>query len=188
MERWRRSDLPQIIEGCYRYDRQSQKLLYERYYAYLLRITYRYVDSYEEAVALTNDTFLRIFRNFRRFRPIDKNNADLCLTEWVKANMLDAVIQQIKVKIDSCPSDHIRESFEVRNPLFPETPALYGELVGIIRELPLVVRASFNLHVIDRYPEDKIAQLLGIGTETISSYIRKVRQLYKVLNKTSYEL
>jgi DNA-directed RNA polymerase specialized sigma24 family protein len=40
-----------------------------------------------------------------------------------------------------------------------------------------VVRVIFNLHVIDRYPEDKIAQLLGISPATISSYIQKAWQL-----------
>jgi RNA polymerase sigma factor (sigma-70 family) len=170
-------NLLQIIEGCYRHDRQCQRALYERYYADLLRIAFRYLDSYEEAAELTNDTFLGIFRNFSRFRQVGINNADLYLTEWVKTNMLDAIIQNIKAKIGNCQSDYIRESFRVRNQLFPETPELYGELVKTIRELPPVVRAAFNLHVIDRYPQDKIAQLLGISPEKISSYIQKARQL-----------
>jgi RNA polymerase sigma factor (sigma-70 family) len=170
-------NLLQIIGGCYRHDRQSQRSFYERYYGYLLRIAFRYLDSYEEAVELTNDTFLRIFRNFSHFRQVGKNDADLYLTEWVKTNMLDEIIPNIKTKIGTFQSDYIREPFRVRNKLFPETPALYGELVGTIRELPPVVRATFNLHVIDRYPQDKIAQLLGISPETISSYIQKARQL-----------
>jgi RNA polymerase sigma factor (sigma-70 family) len=169
-------NLLQIIEGCYRHDRQSQRSLYERYYANLLRIAFRYLDSYEESVELTNDTFLWIFRHFSSFRQVGKNNADLYLTEWVKTNMLDAIIQNIKAKIGNCQSDYIRESFRVRNQLFPETPALYGELVTTIRELPPVVRATFNLHVIDRYPPDKIAHLLGISQKTISSYIQEARK------------
>lgn len=170
-------NLLQIIEGCYRHDRQSQRSFYERYYPYLLRIAYRYLDSYEEAVELTNDTFLRIFRNFSQFRQVGKNNADLYLTEWVKTNIMDAIIQNIKAKIGSCQADYIRESFPVRNQLFPETPVLYGELVRTIRELPPVERATFNLHVIDQYPQDKIAKLLGKSPETISSFIQKAREL-----------
>jgi RNA polymerase sigma factor (sigma-70 family) len=169
-------NLLQIIEGCHRQDRQSQRSLYERYYADLLRIAFRYLDSYEEAVELTNDTFLRIFRNFSHFRQVGKNNADLYLTEWIKTNIIDAIIENIKAKIGSCQSDYIREFFPVRNPLFPETPALYGELIRTIRELPPVVRAIFNLHVIDRCPQDEIAKLLGKSPETISSFIQKARE------------
>jgi RNA polymerase sigma factor (sigma-70 family) len=169
-------NLLQIIEGCYRHDRQSQRALYERYYAYVFRIAFRYLDSYEEAVELTHDTFLGIFRHFSRLRQVGKNNADLYLSEWVKTNMLDAIIQNIKAKTGNYQSECIRESFRFRNQLSPETPALYGELVGTIRELPPVIRAAFNLHVIDGYPQDKIAQLLGIGPETISSYIQKAWQ------------
>ena len=68
-------NLLQIIEGCHRHNRQSQRSFYERYYAYSLRIAFRYLDSYEEAVELTNDTFLQIFRNFSHFRQVGKNNA-----------------------------------------------------------------------------------------------------------------
>lgn len=64
----------------------------------------------------------------------------------------------------------------VRGPLPAETPESYSELVSTIRELPQVVRATFNLHVIDRYPQDKIAKLLGMSPETVSSYIQKARQ------------
>src|ERR1700757_3509098 len=98
-------NLLQIIEGCHRHDRQSQRSFYERYYAYSLRIAFRYLDSYEEAVELTNETFLQIFRNFSHFRQVGKNNADLYLTEWVKTKILDAIIQNMKAKIGSCPSD-----------------------------------------------------------------------------------
>jgi RNA polymerase sigma factor (sigma-70 family) len=143
---------------------------------YLLRIAFRYLDTYEEAVELTYDTFLRIFRNFSHFREVGKNNADLYLTEWVKTNIMDSITQHIKAKIASCPSDYIRESFPVRNQGFPETPALYGELIRTIRELPPVVRAIFNLHVIDRYPQDNIARILGKSPETISSLIQKARE------------
>jgi hypothetical protein len=45
--------LLQIVQGCHKYDRRSQRLFYERYYGYALRISFRYLDSYEEATQLT---------------------------------------------------------------------------------------------------------------------------------------
>ena len=59
--------LIKIVKGCRKNDRRSQRLLYERYYGYALKITFRYLDTYEEAVELTNDTFLIIFRTINDF-------------------------------------------------------------------------------------------------------------------------
>jgi hypothetical protein len=60
--------LLQIVQGCHKYDRRSQRLFYERYYGYALRISFRYVDAYEEATQQTTDMLLIIFRNFSGFK------------------------------------------------------------------------------------------------------------------------
>ena len=167
-----------IVNGCYKHDRRSQRSFYERYYRYALRISTRYMDSYEEAAQLTYDTFLDIFRNFSRFKQVDKIKLDIHLTGWIKTKMIESIVHDLKAGIDSRQPHHLPDPFRSdRHPLFPETPALYGELIATIRELPPVLRVVFNLHVIDRYPPIEIANILGISLETTVSYIKISRQL-----------
>ena len=58
----------QIIEGCKKQEPRSQKMLYERFYGYALKIAFRYVYRYDMAVNVTNDGFVKVFRHIERFR------------------------------------------------------------------------------------------------------------------------
>lgn len=173
--------LLQIVKGCHKYDRRSQRLFYERYYGYALRISFRYMDTYEQARQLTNDMFLTIFRNFSGFKHDCKKNVDFALKEWIKAKMIEAVMHDFKARAELRKPTHVPATLtpfpKARLPLFPETPALYGELITNIRELPSVLRAVFNLYVIDRYPQIEIAKMVGIRLETTETYIQVARQI-----------
>ena len=173
--------LLQIVQGCHKNDRRSQRLFYERYYGYALRISFRYMDSYEEARQLTNDMFLTIFRNFSGFKHEFKKNVDFALREWIKSKMIEAVMHDFKARADLREPARVPAALvpfrKERLPLFPETPALYGELITGIRELPPVLGAVFNLYVIDRYPQIEIAKMVGIRLETAEAYIQVARQI-----------
>jgi RNA polymerase sigma factor (sigma-70 family) len=173
--------LLQIVQGCHKYDCRSQRLFYERYYGYALRISFRYMDAYEEATQLTNDMFLTVFRNFSGFKHDYKKNVDLALREWIKSKMIEAVMHDFKARAELLKPAHVPATLtpfrKERLPLFPETPALYGELITSIRELPPVLRAVFNLYVIDRYPQNEIAKMVGIRLETAEAYIQVARQI-----------
>ena len=139
------------------------------------------MDSYEEATKLTNDMFLTIFRNFSGFKRDYKNDVDFALREWIKSKMIEAVMHDFNARADLREAVHVPDTLtpirKERLPLFPETPALYGELITSIRELPPVLRAVFNLYVIDRYPQIEIAKMVGIRLETAEAYIQVARQI-----------
>ena len=48
-------NLRELIEACSKNNSASQKVLYERYYGYALKIVFRYVYRYERAVDAVND-------------------------------------------------------------------------------------------------------------------------------------
>jgi DNA-directed RNA polymerase specialized sigma24 family protein len=139
------------------------------------------MDSYEEASQLTTDMFLTIFRNFSGFKRDHKKNVDFALREWIKSKMIEVVMYDFKARanvhkpahVPATPTPLLKEGL----PLFPETLALYGELITSIRELPPVLRAVFNLYVIDRYPKIEIAKMVGIRLETAEAYIKVARQI-----------
>jgi DNA-directed RNA polymerase specialized sigma24 family protein len=139
------------------------------------------MDSYEEATQLTNDMFLTIFRNVPGFKHDYKKNVDFVLREWIKSKMIETVMHDFKVRAYLCKPTHspatLTPFWKERLPLFPETPELYCELIASIRELPPVLRAVFNLYLIDWYPQIEIAQMLGIRLETAEAYIRVARQI-----------
>ena len=56
-----------ILEGCKAGKRKYQKLLYEQYYDFALKIVFRYIYNYEEAAEVTNDGFVKFFLGIEKF-------------------------------------------------------------------------------------------------------------------------
>ena len=58
-----------ILEGCKENQRDAQKRLYRIYYSYAMAIALRYSSNYDNAVEMTNDGFLKIYRDMKNFVP-----------------------------------------------------------------------------------------------------------------------
>jgi RNA polymerase sigma factor (sigma-70 family) len=167
-----------IVKGCRRDDRRSQQLLHERYYGYALKISFRYLDTYEEATELTNDTFLIIFRKLNHFECRHKSELDSHLVGYIKTKMIDALIQNIKATIDRYLSEMTPPLFSThRYKRSPDLPCLYYDMISAVRELPCILRAVFNLHVIDGYPQTEIAKMFGMSPQAIGCYVRVARPI-----------
>lgn len=69
------------------------------------------MDSYEDTVLLTDDTFLAIFRNFRLFSLENKSKLDDSLKGWIKTKMLEAIIQDLKAKTSLLQPDYLPDPF-----------------------------------------------------------------------------
>jgi RNA polymerase sigma factor (sigma-70 family) len=168
--------LTKIVKGCRKNDRRCQQLLYERFYGYALKNSFRYLDSYEEAKELTNDTFLTILRTLSDFEYCHKGKLDSRLGWWIKTKMIDALIQKLKANIDQyrpeigpalSPTHHYMMS--------PGLPCLYCDIISAVRELPRILRTVFNLHVIDGYPQTEIAKMVGMSLQAVGCYVRVAR-------------
>jgi RNA polymerase sigma-70 factor (ECF subfamily) len=68
-------ELQTIVKGCAENDARCQKILYEKYLSYALKIAFRYVGSYQNAADAANDAFIRIFKGITKFEI--KNKEDL---------------------------------------------------------------------------------------------------------------
>jgi RNA polymerase sigma factor (sigma-70 family) len=177
--------LLQIIAGCGNQDRKCQHLLYEKYYGFCLKTVFRYVDLYEQAVELTNDGFVKMFRSFSRFEIRDRERIEIVLMGWMKRVMINTAID-FRRKQDHIPSTwQIQEyinDYEDKSQL-SDTAVRYKELICMIRALPPAYRLVLNLHMIEGYSHQEIAKMLGITVGTSKSNLFKARShLQKKLN------
>ncbi|HET9824801.1 MAG TPA: hypothetical protein VFP87_05675, partial [Chitinophagaceae bacterium] len=62
-------ELMMLVQRCGLNDRESQKKIYIAFYSFSMAICNRYVNSYDDAVEILNDGFLKIFREIHRFKP-----------------------------------------------------------------------------------------------------------------------
>jgi len=167
----------QIISGCAIQDRRCQKILYEQYYGTCLKIAYRYMDTYEQAVEVTNDGFVKIFRNFGRFEIRDPERMEIVMLGWMRRIMINAAIDyRRKEKNIPETSELIPGGSDYKDDSrLSDNILLFKELICLTRELPPVYRLVFNLHVIEGYSHPEIAKMLGIMVGTSKSNLFKAK-------------
>jgi RNA polymerase sigma factor (sigma-70 family) len=143
---------------------QWRKLFFEAHYAILLKVAFRYVSTYEQAVEMTYHGLIRIFNEVTRLKISTEMKFNAGLSAWVKRTFILTLVDKIKAELNlhsprPIPGDIWQEPGGQAN---LESVIVYIELIKILKGLPVTYRLVFNLHVIDGFSHAEIAGMLGI--------------------------
>jgi RNA polymerase sigma-70 factor (ECF subfamily) len=168
-----------IIEGCRKNNPKYQKMLYEQYRALALKIVFRYIYNYEEALEVTNDGFVKFFLTIEKFRCENEGDIDKIFIGWIKRIMVNTAIDLLRKKmllpeIGGIP-DYVWEMKD--NSVGSDQLLIYKDLVTLVKKLPPALRIVFNMHVIDGYTHIEIADSLKIPVGTSKSHLMRARTL-----------
>jgi RNA polymerase sigma-70 factor (ECF subfamily) len=175
------------IQGCLENDPKQQKMLYEHYFGYCLKIVFRYVYRYETAVDIVNDGFVKVFRSLEKFVVTDRANAEMMFMGWMRTIMVNSAIDQLRKHSFLPEIGSLSETAWA----IPDTTQLtdreilYKELVLQIKRLTPAYRAVFNLYVIDGFTHQEIADKLGISVGASKSNLSKARGVLQRLVKAN---
>jgi RNA polymerase sigma factor (sigma-70 family) len=161
----------EAIEGCCKGLRESQKKLYELYYAYGMSITLRYSDSRDQAAGMLNDAFMKVFDNIRRY------DRERPFRPWFRQVVVNTAINEYHRNNRNREEPGL--SAVQQGLATPETITSgisYNEIIGMVQQLTPAYRAVFNLHVIDGYSHEEIAGILGISAGTSKSNLAKAKR------------
>jgi len=175
------SILQNMIKGCLKNDRISQRNLYQHFYGYGLSICLRYSDDRNEAVELLNESFMKVFMNLEKF------NLTKPFTPWLRKILVNTCINNFrKKKIEfvyeldeshkSTTSDQILSGIT------------YQEILEMIRKLSPAYRAVFNLYVIEGYKHEEISEMLNISIGTSKSNLTKAKKNMRIILKDYFEV
>ncbi|CAN5225343.1 sigma-70 family RNA polymerase sigma factor [soil metagenome] len=160
-------------------DHKYQKILYEHYRGYALKISFRYLYRYDKAVDAVNDGFVKIFNHFPKFNiGIDADNEKI-LMGWFKKVIVNTSIDHLRrasmlPQIGGIP-DSVWDTPDDSNQA--DQILLYNDLIALIKNLQPNYRTVFNLYVIDGYSHTEIADILNISAGTSKSSLSRARAL-----------
>ncbi|MFD2533221.1 RNA polymerase sigma factor [Gracilimonas halophila] len=173
--------LADILKGCRKHRRESQKELYEMFYAYGMSITLRYADSRNQAAAVLNDAFMKVFENIRSY----DTNRDF--KPWFRRIVINTAINQYHKD---------RKRLQMTDPLSGEDDLFseehiisgisYDELIGMVQELSPAYRTVFNLYVIEGFKHEEIAGMLDISVGTSKSNLSKAKRNLRELLERNF--
>lgn len=177
-----------VIKGSIAKEHKYQKMLYEHYYGYALKIAFRYLYRYEKAVDITNNGFVKLFFNLHRFNiPGKLEEMEKMLLGYIKRIIINTAIDELRKgkmlpEIGGIP-DYVWE--ETGSNQDADQALLYRDLICMIKELPPPYRIVFNMYVIDGYNHHEIADILKIAVGTSKSSLSRARvMLQKAIQKS----
>jgi len=89
-------NITHIIKGCIDKDHKYQKIIYEHYRGFALKIVFRYIYRYEKAVDVVNDGFVKLFNHFTIFEMGDDADNEKILMGWLKRIMINTSIDELR--------------------------------------------------------------------------------------------
>lgn len=141
----------------------------ERVYALALRLT----ASADDAMELTQDTFLVAWRSMDRFR------GDSQLSTW----LLGITVREARGRWRSLmrrmrrEDRYARERYE--NEVRRAMPEASIDLERAIGRLPERMRCALVLHCIEGLPQKDVAQLMGVAVGTVKAHVHAAREELK---------
>jgi len=168
-----------IIKGCIAREHKYQKIVYEHYRGYALKIVFRYIYRLDRAIDVVTDGFVKLFNHFPKFQMGDNADNEKILMGWLKKIMINTAIDELRKgnmipEIGGIP-DYVWEISDENDNA--DQLILFKDLVVLIKELPPAYRVVFNLYIIDGYTHSEISDLIKIPIGTSKSMLARARIL-----------
>ncbi|MBL0342798.1 MAG: RNA polymerase sigma factor [Bacteroidetes bacterium] len=163
----------EIIKGCIRKDRQSQKALYDRFASVMYAICLRYTHSRDNALDVLQDGFIKVYSSLESYK--GEGNFE----GWLKRIFINTAISyyhKIKTLADHFP-DSEETTYNYSDEINIISKMSEKELLKLISKLPDGYRMVFNLYVIEGYDHEEIGKMLSINPGTSRSQLLKARRV-----------
>lgn len=163
------AEINQLLDGCIKNDRDSQRKLYQQWYGYSMSVCLRYAKSEDDAVEVLNDGFLKVFKNLKKFDQTRSFKA------WLRTILINTALDHYRKEKKHMHQEDISEVRNLDSGKRTDADLSYEELLQLVQRLSPAYRTVFNLYVIDGYKHHEIADMLGISEGTSKSNLTKAR-------------
>ncbi len=158
----------ELVDGCLKGDRLSQRALYDRYKDAMYTILFRMVDTEDEASDCLQDAFIEVFKSLKNF------GAKSSLGAWIKTIVVRQGIHRQKHRIifDELTAKHEEQQLE------PWDENLNGTYLekGIMSLSP-GYRSVFLLVEVEGYTHRETAEMLSISEGTSKSQLARAKKI-----------
>ena len=167
-----------IIKGCLKGSRESQKALYEHFYGAMYGLCLRYAKNAAEAKEMVHEGFLNVFNDLKNHKPNEPLDA------WVKNIMIHSAIDYLRKNKENMIVSTVHANKVAAPAPKPAEPITEDQLLAAadketilkaVQELAPAYRKVYNLNLIEGFPHKKIAEILNISEETSEITLDKAK-------------
>lgn len=168
-----------LIEECRKDDRKAQFDLYKWWFPDLMRIATRYKKNRDEAAAIVNTAFFKVFTN------IEKYAINVPFEAWIRQIMKNTLIDEYRKEKKNLETanDFVNENGE--EIIFSDESVDYNlieremsseEAEKILYRLEENERVVFNMFELDGYSHKEIAETMSISERTSKRYLAAAKK------------
>ncbi len=159
----------EIISQCKTGSLKYQEALYKRFYSYAMGVSLRYSLNRDDALEVVNDAFIKVFN------AINNYDSDKPFKAWLRTILVNTAIDRRRKDM----------KFQLNVDLENAMPAIGAsaienlnvqDILKMMKELPSIQMAIFNLYEIDGYSHDEIAELLTIPASSSRVYLSRAKE------------
>jgi len=174
-------DFKKVLKRCSRGDLKAQEYLFKKYYGYVMSIALRFSSCRDNALEITNDSFLKIFRK------IDSHQIDKEFKAWIRRIVINTALDYYRKEKKYDVEISFEEALDE-----PEDESVLDklnaeEIIKLINSLPMIYRYTFTLFEIEGFSHDEIAQQLGITASTSRSNLTRAKKMLRQMILTIYQ-
>lgn len=164
----------ELIRGCVKNDRVSQKKLFETYAGKFMTIAKRYMKEDMSAEDVLMEGFCKIYTNIKSFK------GDGSFEGWMRRIIVNTAINKIR-KDKREMLDYQEELTDKKGVemMYVENMSA-NDMLAMIEKMPLGYRTVFNMFAIDGFSHKEIATELGIDEGTSRSQLAKARKFLQI--------
>ncbi|MCR9017095.1 RNA polymerase sigma factor [Aquiflexum gelatinilyticum] len=159
-----------LIQEAKNGNRKSIEMLYKQFYGYAMSVALRYSNSREEACEIINDSFMKAFDKIGQY---DNQNS---FKGWLRRILINTSIDYYRKNIKhTAVMDIEKADTETLDPdIIDQLSA--DDILGVLRDLPEILRIIFNMYEIEGYSHNEISEQLGIPSSTSRTYLARAKK------------
>ena len=155
--------------------------MYRQLYNYAYSITFRYANDDQEANALVNDSFLKLFKNIHLCDLQKSTNMENSFKGWFRKIIVNTCIDHYRSNKNKRDHEIDKPATTIDHSENGEDKMGYKEIMDSVKQLSSAYRTVFNLHVIEGLTHEEIGNQLGISPGTSKSNLSKAKEQLRTL-------
>ena len=166
------TNVDELVTGCLKNDRISQKKLYDEYSPALFTVCRRYSNSVEDAEDVLLDGFMNIFKNLKSYRK------DSSLFIWMKSVIVNTAIDHYRKNRKHIENQTLEENMftDIPDSVTPILTKLDArQILQIVEQMPEEWRIIFNLRIMEDFSFKEIAQKLSKNENSVRVYFLRAK-------------
>jgi RNA polymerase sigma-70 factor (ECF subfamily) len=170
-----------IIENCKSGKLRHQEIFYKHFYGFAMSICLRYAYTRTDASEMLNDSFLKVFRNLKKY------DTKFPFRPWFRKIIVNTAIDYYRKNAAIKPVLEIEQAENEAFDISLVDNLHYEDLRKLLDDLPEVQRLIFNLYEIEGFTHQEIALKLNLTESTSRSYLTRAKVKLRIWVEKHFE-